>query len=132
MSDLGCGGACLQRRVEEFEELILASQEAERCKRILESLAALSTAISEELPGGICISLRGLSGDATKMVHVHPDMTFAELRRSISEMLSLGPWVGLSLILSEHELREHPDELSLAAPRNLWRKLCCCHEYYTH
>jgi len=115
MSDLGRCAVRLQRQLQEFKELILASQEAVRCRGTLESIAALSAAISEELPYGMCISLRGLSGEVTKMVHIQPDMSLGELRRPISELLSLGLWVRLSLMLRERELPEHADELSLAA-----------------
>ena len=115
MSALGCGGVRLQWQLQDFKALILASQEAARYKRILESLAALSAAISEELLCAIRISLRGLSGDVIKMMHVQPEMTIAELRQSIRELLALGPQVRLSLILGNSELQEHADGLSLAA-----------------
>ena len=101
MSDLGRCAVRLQRQLEEFKELILASREAARYRRISDLMAALSDAISEELPWGMRISLRGMSGDAIILVDVEPDMTLAELKRQILKLLSVGPCVGLSSILGD-------------------------------
>ena len=113
MSDLGRRAARVQRELQELWDLILASQGADKYRRTLESLAALTSAIDEELLRKISLSVRGVSGDMITSVDIEPITKLANLKRAVFEPLAVGPRVRLSLVLEDRELRKPLDDLSL-------------------